>query len=67
MVDGFDSKTGEYYLERNAKLTDHVMDFFVTGSLHKPQNVCVERFKEELEYWKIKPDQVRYTSKAVRE
>ncbi|CBO22679.1 BTB domain-containing protein [Caenorhabditis elegans] len=58
MVDGFDSKTGEYYLERNAKLTDHVMDFFVTGSLHKPQNVCVERFKEELEYWKIKPDQL---------
>ncbi|EGT55199.1 hypothetical protein CAEBREN_02056 [Caenorhabditis brenneri] len=58
MVDGFDSKTGEYYLERNTKLTDHVMDFFVTGSLHKPQNVCVERFKEELEYWKIKSDQL---------
>ncbi|CAI2354348.1 unnamed protein product [Caenorhabditis sp. 36 PRJEB53466] len=58
MVDGFDERTGEYYLERNTKLTDHVMDFFVTGSLHKPQNICVERFKEELEYWRIKTDQL---------
>ncbi|CAB3397969.1 unnamed protein product [Caenorhabditis bovis] len=58
MVDGFDEKTGEYYLERNTKLVDHVMDFFVTGSLHKPQNVCLERFKEELEFWKIGPDQL---------
>uniref|UniRef100_A0A8R1HN93 BTB_2 domain-containing protein n=1 Tax=Caenorhabditis japonica TaxID=281687 RepID=A0A8R1HN93_CAEJA len=67
MVDGFDAKTGEYYLERNTKLTDHVMDFFVTGSLHKPQNVCVERFKEELEYWKIKSDQLSTCCKLPNE
>ncbi|CAI5451917.1 unnamed protein product [Caenorhabditis angaria] len=58
MLDGYDEISGEYYLERNTKLTDHVMDFFVTGSLHKPQNVCVERFKEELEFWKIRTDQL---------
>ena len=31
MVDGYDLQTGEYYLERNSRLTDHIMDYFATG------------------------------------
>ncbi|CAD6199556.1 unnamed protein product [Caenorhabditis auriculariae] len=53
LVDGYDEKNDEYYMERNTRLTDHIMDYFVTGSLHKPHHVCVERFKEELDFWRI--------------
>lgn len=71
IVDGYNTQTGEYYLERNSRLTDHIMDYFATGklvktnttirnlgSLHKPHNSCVERFKEELEFWKISKENV---------
>ncbi|KAK6756083.1 hypothetical protein RB195_014459 [Necator americanus] len=56
LVDGCDPITGEYYLERNSRIADHIMDFFATGSLHKPQNMCIEKFKEELAYWRISHD-----------
>ncbi|PIO75901.1 K+ channel tetramerization domain protein [Teladorsagia circumcincta] len=58
MVDGCDPRTGEYYLERNSRLADHIVDFFATGSLHRPQNMCVEKFKEELAFWRISHDQM---------
>ncbi|KAL6742610.1 hypothetical protein Aduo_015742 [Ancylostoma duodenale] len=53
IVDGCDPITGEYYIERNSRIADHIIDFFATGSLHKPQNMCIEKFKEELAYWRI--------------
>uniref|UniRef100_A0A1I7WDZ9 BTB_2 domain-containing protein n=1 Tax=Heterorhabditis bacteriophora TaxID=37862 RepID=A0A1I7WDZ9_HETBA len=56
LVDGFDVNTGEYYIERNSRLADHIMDFYATGSLHKPNNVCPEKFKEELAFWRISTD-----------
>ncbi|VDO88096.1 unnamed protein product [Haemonchus placei] len=58
MVDGCDPSTGEYYLERNSRLADHIVDFFATGSLHRPQNMCIEKFKEELEFWRISHEQM---------
>lgn len=56
LVDGCDPDTGEYYMERNSRVADHIVDFFVTGSLHRPQNMCVEKFKEELAFWRISQD-----------
>ncbi|EPB75325.1 K+ channel tetramerisation domain protein [Ancylostoma ceylanicum] len=56
IVDGCDPITGEYYIERNSRIADHIIDFFATGSLHKPQNMCIEKFKEELAYWRISHD-----------
>ncbi|XGW02227.1 hypothetical protein V3C99_014347 [Haemonchus contortus] len=58
MVDGCDPGTGEYYLERNSRLADHIVDFFATGSLHRPQNMCIEKFKEELAFWRISHEQM---------
>ncbi|CAJ0577057.1 unnamed protein product, partial [Mesorhabditis spiculigera] len=58
LCDGYDPATGEYYFERNSKLADHLMDYFATGSLHRPSNVCIERFKEELLFWEIGLDQM---------
>ncbi|KAE9414948.1 hypothetical protein Angca_009215 [Angiostrongylus cantonensis] len=53
LVDGCDPNTGEYYMERNSIIANHIVDFFATGSLHKPQNICAEKFKEELAFWRI--------------
>ena len=58
-VDGFIDETGEYYMERNVRVADHILDYYVTGLLHKPNDVCSERFKEELDFWKLRHDQVR--------
>lgn len=58
VVDGYIEETGEYYMERNSRVADHVLDYFVTGLLHKPNDVCVERFREELEFWRLQHDQI---------
>ena len=58
IVDGYISETGEYYMERNSRVADHVLDYFVTGLLHKPNDVCVERFKEELDFWRLENNQI---------
>uniref|UniRef100_A0A7E4VMJ1 BTB domain-containing protein n=1 Tax=Panagrellus redivivus TaxID=6233 RepID=A0A7E4VMJ1_PANRE len=58
VVDGYNPLTGEYYMERNVRVADHVLDYFVTGLLHKPNDVCNERFREELDFWKLRHDQI---------
>ncbi|TKR87796.1 hypothetical protein L596_012139 [Steinernema carpocapsae] len=58
MTDAFLEDSQEYYLERNTKITDHVMEYYVTGFLHKPMDACIERFKEELDFWQLDHDNV---------
>ncbi|KAI6200094.1 hypothetical protein M3Y96_00696700 [Aphelenchoides besseyi] len=53
ILDGFDERTKEYYLERNANVATNVLEYFVTGKLHKPFNCCPERFTEELKFWNL--------------
>ncbi|CAK5116766.1 unnamed protein product [Meloidogyne enterolobii] len=42
LTDGF--QHGEYYLERNSKVAEH---------LHKPPEICPQRFSEELLFWRL--------------
>uniref|UniRef100_A0A914DYG4 BTB domain-containing protein n=1 Tax=Acrobeloides nanus TaxID=290746 RepID=A0A914DYG4_9BILA len=58
MTDGYSTITEEYYLERNVRVADHVIDYFVSGLLHKPEAICTERFREELEYWQLNTNQL---------
>ncbi|KAL3083168.1 hypothetical protein niasHS_010970 [Heterodera schachtii] len=53
LTDGFLAKTNEYYLERNVRVAEHVVDYFLTGKLHKPIDVCPQRFSEELLFWRL--------------
>jgi hypothetical protein len=70
LTDGYLPHTGEYYMERNAKVAEHVLDYFLTGmeqsppsindwhlfkkgKLHKPPEICPQRFKEELLFWRL--------------
>lgn len=66
-------ETSEYYLERNAKIAEVIMDYFLTGissnfifnqfrdlgTLHKPYDICLERFREELFFWHLTNVEVR--------
>eukprot|EP00080_Pristionchus_pacificus_P020770 PDM80790.1 ion channel [Pristionchus pacificus] len=58
VADDFIPSSGEYYFERNTHFTDHIMDFFSTGTLHQPSNMCLDRFKDELAFWEIPLDQL---------
>ncbi|KAK0412356.1 hypothetical protein QR680_006165 [Steinernema hermaphroditum] len=53
LTDAYLEESAEYYLERNTKITDHVIEYYVTGVLHKPMDTCTERFKEELDFWQL--------------
>ena len=54
LTDSFDAETNEYYIERNQKVAAQIIDYFVTGKLHKPSmDICPERFTEELQYWRL--------------
>ncbi|KHN77867.1 Potassium voltage-gated channel subfamily B member 1 [Toxocara canis] len=58
IVDAYLPETDEYYIERNVKLADHIIDYYITGLLHKPTDVCVERFQEELQFWNLHNNQL---------
>ena len=53
LTDGFLPNSGEYYMERNARVAEHVLDYFLTGKLHKPPEICPQRFSEELLFWRL--------------
>ncbi|KAI6189627.1 Potassium voltage-gated channel subfamily B member 1 [Aphelenchoides bicaudatus] len=55
LTDSFNEETGEYYVERNFRVASHIIDYYVTGKLHKPSlnEICPERFTEELQYWRL--------------
>jgi len=46
----------EYFLTRDANCFLAVLDFIENGELHMPKAVCPFSFKRELEFWKIKKE-----------
>uniref|UniRef100_A0A914WTB5 BTB domain-containing protein n=1 Tax=Plectus sambesii TaxID=2011161 RepID=A0A914WTB5_9BILA len=51
--DGYVDATQEYYFERPPTIFEQIVDFYVTGKLHRPSDVCPMRYKMELDYWHI--------------
>uniref|UniRef100_A0A914WS89 Uncharacterized protein n=1 Tax=Plectus sambesii TaxID=2011161 RepID=A0A914WS89_9BILA len=51
IADDFFADSGEYYFERTSKAFDPIIDFYMTGNLHKPSDMCPDRFREELLFW----------------
>lgn len=52
-TDAYSERENEYYIERNSKVAEYVIDYFLTGKLHKPTECCWERFREEMRFWRI--------------
>ncbi|CAD8126307.1 BTB domain-containing protein [Caenorhabditis elegans] len=56
-ADAFFSSTSEFYFERPPSLFHIVYQFYLNGVIHQPSNLCPVDIIEELEYWRIIPDQ----------
>lgn len=51
--DCFFEQTEEYYFERSPIIFEYIIDFYITGKLHRPMDVCPIRLRYELDYWRI--------------
>ncbi|KHN77870.1 Potassium voltage-gated channel subfamily V member 2 [Toxocara canis] len=51
--DAYFDSTQEYYFERSPIIFEYVIDFYTTGRLHRPMDVCPIRVRYELDYWRI--------------
>lgn len=54
----FDAETGEYFFDRHPAVFAQVLNYFQTGKLHCPRNLCGPLFEQELAYWGIDEQQM---------
>lgn len=50
-ADAYFDDTREYFFERVPSHFDPVYDYFCSGALHVPKDLCFDKFMEELGYW----------------
>ncbi|KAJ8312179.1 hypothetical protein KUTeg_009552 [Tegillarca granosa] len=43
----------EFFFDRHPDLFPYILNFYRSGKLHMPTNICGPLIKEELHYWKI--------------
>ncbi|KAE9553597.1 hypothetical protein FO519_003192 [Halicephalobus sp. NKZ332] len=51
--DTFFEQSEEYYFERSPLIFEYIIDFYITGKLHRPMDVCPIRLRYELDFWRI--------------
>ncbi|CAJ0929725.1 unnamed protein product, partial [Mesorhabditis belari] len=51
--DAFFETSDEYYFERSPAIFEYIVDFYITGKLHRPLDVCPFRLRYELDFWRI--------------
>ena len=49
----YNTDTNSYFFDRNPELFNWVLDYYRTGELHLPKNVCGAAIRNEMEYWQI--------------
>ncbi len=54
----YDAETGEFFFDRHPAVFSHVLNYYRTGKLHVPYDVCGPLYEEELQYWGIDDSQV---------
>eukprot|EP00794_Sanderia_malayensis_P017976 gene17976-19772_t len=54
----YDPDTGEFFFDRHPVVFSHVLNYYRTGKLHVPYDVCGPLYEEELQYWGIDDSQV---------
>lgn len=48
----------EFFFDRNPSVFTHILNFYRTGKLHCPRDVCGPLFEEELNFWGLDEKQI---------
>ena len=51
-----DTDTGEYFFDRDPELFRHILNYYRTGRIHLPRDVCFTSFVDELAFFGIRTD-----------
>ncbi|CAF1087518.1 unnamed protein product [Adineta ricciae] len=54
----YDPVLNEYFFDRNPGVFSQILNYYRTGQLHYPTNVCGPLFEDELSYWGIQREEV---------
>lgn len=54
----YDADLGEYFFDRHPDVFSNVLNYYRTGKLHCPLDVCGPLFEDELNFWGIDDQQV---------
>lgn len=54
----YDAANQEYFFDRHPGVFAQILNYYRTGKLHYPTNVCGPLFEEELDYWGLDANQV---------
>lgn len=63
----YEESTNSYFFDRNPVLFHYILDYYKSGELHIPHNVCYRLVESELSYWQIEYSEMTDCCKKVIE